>query len=184
MTRRAKASTGGERRTLKNVADAVRERLDATPERLARAREAGATPIRDADPRAETRGVRRILDPFDVMRANRVLAPHDPKLNDIRWLIGESLRRTHQRARLDALRAVAPDRGRCGRLRAAPRPAAGGGGPPRPRQAAQGGGAGRPCGLADPDPDHHRWRGGARMPRLRPRARHSLARRRGRDRSA
>ena len=44
------------------------------------------------------------------MRANRVLAPHDPKLNDIRWLVGESLRRTHQRARLDQLRAVAPDR--------------------------------------------------------------------------
>jgi len=44
------------------------------------------------------------------MRANRVLAPHDPKLNDIRWLVGESLRRTHMRARLDQLRAVAPDR--------------------------------------------------------------------------
>ena len=44
------------------------------------------------------------------MRANRLLAPHDPKLNDIRWLVGESLRRTHQRARLDQLRAVAPDR--------------------------------------------------------------------------
>ncbi len=44
------------------------------------------------------------------MRANRLLAPHDSKLNDIRWLIGESLRRTHQRARLDLLRAVAPDR--------------------------------------------------------------------------
>jgi hypothetical protein len=51
-----------------------------------------------------------MLDPFDTMRANRVLAPHDPKLNDIRWLVGESLRRTHQRARLDQLRAVAPDR--------------------------------------------------------------------------
>jgi hypothetical protein len=54
--------------------------------------------------------VRRILDPFDTMRANRLLAPHDSKLNDIRWLIGESLRRTHHRARLDLLRAVAPDR--------------------------------------------------------------------------
>ena len=38
------------------------------------------------------------------------LAPTDPKLNDIRWLVGESLRRTHHRARLDQLRAVAPDR--------------------------------------------------------------------------
>jgi hypothetical protein len=44
------------------------------------------------------------------MRANRLLAPHGQKLNDVRWLIGESLRRTHQRARLDLLRAVAPDR--------------------------------------------------------------------------
>ena len=84
--------------------DAVQERLDATPERLARARESGQTPTRDAD------RTRRIIDPFDAMRANRVLAPHDPKLNDIRWLVGESLRRTHQRARLDQLRAVAPDR--------------------------------------------------------------------------
>lgn len=88
----------------KNLADAVQERLDATPERLARARDAGQEAIRDGD------RLRRIIDPFDTMRTNRVLAPHDPKLNDIRWLVGESLRRTHQRAQLDALRAVAPDR--------------------------------------------------------------------------
>jgi hypothetical protein len=81
-----------------------RWRSRTTPERLARAKEAGETPTRDAD------RTRRMLDPFDTMRANRVLAPHDPKLNDIRWLVGESLRRTHQRARLDQLRAVAPDR--------------------------------------------------------------------------
>ena len=91
-------------RTPQELVDGVMERLDATPERLARARDAGETPTRDKD------RIRRILDPFDTMRANRVLAPHDPKLNDIRWLIGESLRRTHQRARLDALRAVALDR--------------------------------------------------------------------------
>ncbi len=86
------------------LADPAEERLDATPERLARAREAGQTPTRDSD------RLRRILDPFDIMRANRLLAPHDSKLNDIRWLIGESLRRMHKRAQLDALRAVAPDR--------------------------------------------------------------------------
>ena len=84
--------------------EAAQERLDATPERLARAREAGETPTREAS------RLRRILDPFDTMRANPLLAPHDQKLNDVRWLIGESLRRTHQRARLDLLRAVAPDR--------------------------------------------------------------------------
>ena len=73
--------------------------------RAARPGEGGRqTPTRDID------RLRRILDPFDTMRANRVLAPHDPKLNDIRWLIGKSLRRTHQRAQLDALRAIAPDR--------------------------------------------------------------------------
>lgn len=91
-------------RSPKDLVDGVMERLDATPERLARARAAGETPTHDKD------RVRRILDPFDTMRANRVLAPHDPQLNNIRWLIGESLRRTHHCARLDALRAVAPDR--------------------------------------------------------------------------
>ena len=79
------------------------ERLDATPERLTRAREAGQSAERGVD------RLRRILDPFDVMRSTRALAPHDPKLNDIRWLTGEALRRVHQRANLDALRAVAPD---------------------------------------------------------------------------
>jgi len=48
-------------------------------------------------------------DPFDVLRAKRALAPHDSELNDRRWLIGESLRRLHQRARVDALRALLGD---------------------------------------------------------------------------
>ena len=92
------------RKSSQGLLEAVQERLDATPERLARARESGQASAREAE------GARRIQDPFDAMRANRVLAPHDPKLNDIRWLVGESLRRTHHRARLDQLRAVAPDR--------------------------------------------------------------------------
>ena len=104
MIKTSRATPKTARRSPKNIADAVQEKLDATPERLARAREAGQTPVRDAERQ------RRILDPFDTMRANRLLAPHDQKLNDIRWLVGKSLRRTHQRARLDALRAVAPDR--------------------------------------------------------------------------
>jgi hypothetical protein len=103
-TKSASKSAANSPRRPKDIADAVQERMDATPERLARAREAGQSAIRDAE------RFRRILDPFDTMRANRLLAPHDPKLNDIRWLVGESLRRTHQRARLDQLRAVAPDR--------------------------------------------------------------------------
>jgi hypothetical protein len=80
------------------------ERLDATPERIARAAESGQEIAYGPDRR------RRIDDPFDVMRAHRALAPHDRKLNDIRWLIGEALRRLHHRAGLDGLRAVAPDR--------------------------------------------------------------------------
>ena len=92
------------RRSPQDLLDAVQARLDATPERLARARDAGETPSLDPS------RTRRMLDPFDTMRANRLLAPSDPKLNDIRWLVGESLRRTHHRARLDQLRAVAPDR--------------------------------------------------------------------------
>jgi hypothetical protein len=79
-------------------------RLDATPERLARAREAGQMTERGAD------RLRRISDPFDVMRIHRALAPHDASLNNLRWLIGEALRRLHQRASLDSLRAVAPER--------------------------------------------------------------------------
>ena len=109
MSRNPQGSGDPRPRRQANAA-AVEERFDATPERLARARDAGAAASRDSDPGSSFRGVRRILDPFDLMRANRVLAPHDSKLNDVRWLIGESLRRTHQRARTDALRAVAPDR--------------------------------------------------------------------------
>lgn len=74
--------------------------VDATPERRARAREAGHAVIR-----GEGRS-HRLLDPFDVMRANRVLAPHDPKLNDIRWLVGEALRRAHHRAHLIRMGSV------------------------------------------------------------------------------
>ena len=161
------------RKSPQDLLNAVQERLDATPERLARAKEAGETPSLDAD------RTRRMLDPFDTMRANRVLAPNDPKLNDIRWLVGESLRRTHHRARLDQLRAVAPDR--MGSTGFGPRH-----GLPQADVALQARdrlqgrrGSGRPACLADRDPDRHRGRGRARLPRLRPRARHPLARRRG-----
>ena len=92
-TRRAKARAQGES-----------DRLDATPQRLARAAEAGQKSERGADK------LRRLVDPFDVMRSTRALAPHDPRLNDLRWLIGEALRRLHRRADLDALRAAPLDR--------------------------------------------------------------------------
>jgi len=95
-------------RRAKSVPRPEEERLDATPERLERAAEAGQKAERGAD------RLRRMLDPFDVMRSTRALAPHDPRLNDLRWLIGESLRRLHGRAQLDALRAVALDRAASG----------------------------------------------------------------------
>ena len=91
------------RKSRKAAPAAEGDRLDATPERLSRAREAG----QGSERRLER--LRRILDPFDVMRSTRALAPHDPKINDIRWLIGEALRRLHQHAQLDALCAVQPD---------------------------------------------------------------------------
>ena len=53
---------------------------------------------------------RRLLDPFDAMRATRTLAPHDPKLNDLRWLAGEALRHLHARAHFDTLRSAPADR--------------------------------------------------------------------------
>ena len=166
------------RRSPQELLDAVQERLDATPERLARAREAGQTPTRDAD------RTRRIIDPFDAMRANRVLAPHDPKLNDIRWLVGESLRRTHDRARLDQLRAVAPDR--FGSTGFGPRP-----GLPQSetalfardklREAEERVG---PHAWPIVTRDRHRGRRRARLPRLHPRTRDAVARRRRGERPA
>ena len=83
---------------------AEEEALELTPERMSRAHEAG-----EKLERGEGRA-KRLLDPFDVMRSTRALAPHDPKLNDIRWLIGEALRRVYDRARMDGLRAVPLDR--------------------------------------------------------------------------
>jgi hypothetical protein len=92
------------RKSRKKAAPGTEERLDATPERLERAEEVG----QESETTKER--ARRLLDPFDVMRTTRALAPHDPKLNDTRWLIGESLRRIYDRARLDNLRAIATER--------------------------------------------------------------------------
>jgi hypothetical protein len=50
----------------------------------------------------------RALDPFDTMRATRALAPSDRRLNDKRWLVGETLRRLEARAL--GLRAADPAR--------------------------------------------------------------------------
>jgi hypothetical protein len=82
----------------------VEDRLDATPERLDRAKEAGQ------GAEMTTLRVRKLSDPFDLMRSTRALAPSDLRLNDVRWLIGEALRSVYNRARMDALRAMPPER--------------------------------------------------------------------------
>ena len=91
-------------RPRRRAATLPQERIEPTPERLARAHDSGQDVGQDRERRI------RIDDPFDLMRAHRALAPHDPRLNDLRWLIGDALRRLHHRAALDALRAMAPDR--------------------------------------------------------------------------
>ena len=80
------------------------DRLDATPERLTRAKEAGQ------GVELTQERVRKLSDPFDLMRSTRALAPNDLQLNDIRWLIGEALRSLYDRARMDGLRALPPER--------------------------------------------------------------------------
>ena len=65
----------------------------------------------DEAPESSGESARRRREPFDVMRSTRALAPHDPKLNDLRWLIGDALRRVHRRARFDPPGAAAPPQG-------------------------------------------------------------------------
>ena len=160
------------RRSPQELLDAVQERLDATPERLARARESRA----DADPRRRphpphSRSVRHHARQ-PAARAARSQAQRHP-------LAGRRIVAPHPSAR--EARPVARGRarpGRLDRLRPPPGPAAVRHRAPRPRQAARGRGPGRPARLADRDPHRHRGRGRARLPRLRPRTRHPLARRR------
>ena len=92
------------RRKTKKKSIELPDRLDATRERLARALESGQGVELTKD------RVRKLSDPFDLMRSTRALAPNDLKLNDIRWLIGEALRSLYDRARMEALRAMPPER--------------------------------------------------------------------------
>jgi hypothetical protein len=165
------ASTKRGRGRPQNSADASQERLDGTPERLARAMDAGQATTRDPEP-VEGRRIRRILDPFDVMRSNRVLA-RTIKKADRRIPAPHPSARP---ARRPARGRHRPDRRDL--LRPAPRPAPVRSGAPRPRQAAEGRGQSRTRRVADRDPHRHRGRRRARLPRFRPRTRHPLARRR------
>lgn len=91
-------------KTKKTVAE---KEIAPTKERLKRAKEAGQKVEKTQDKQDK---MLRITDPFDVMRSTRTLAPHDPRLNDIRWLVGEALRRLYIRAQLDVLRSVSLER--------------------------------------------------------------------------
>ena len=79
------------------------ERLDATPERIARAEEAGRRPRRRPDAPAG-------CSTPSTSCARRGPWPRTIPAQRVRWLIGEALRRVYSRAGLDALRAVAPDK--------------------------------------------------------------------------
>jgi hypothetical protein len=168
MIRTARATPKSSRRSPKDIAAAVQEKLDATPERLARAREAGETPVRDAE------RLRRILDPFDTMRANRLLARPEAQRYP---LVDRRIPAPHPSAR--QARRAARGRARSSRFDWF-RPASGiapvRGRAARPRQAAQRGGSGRPRRVADRHPHHHRRSRSARLPGLRPRTRHPVAR--------
>lgn len=56
----------------------------------------------------------RALAPFDVLRATRSLAPADVRLNDLRWLTGQGLRRLSDIAAAEPMRSPSMDRVRGG----------------------------------------------------------------------
>lgn len=72
---------------------------DATPERLRQAGGAGGTQIGPD-------GVRRMADPFDTLRSRGLLAPADPRLNDLLWQAGERFRQHWARAADDGLATI------------------------------------------------------------------------------
>lgn len=72
---------------------------DATPERLARARQGGEAVVDEA-------GVRRIGDPFDALRSRNLLDRLDIAANETLWHAGDRLRRHWTLSRLDGLTAV------------------------------------------------------------------------------
>ena len=76
---------------------------DATPERLEQARVHGAAAI-------DGQGVRRIADPFDVLRSRHLLDRTDPALNELLWQAGDRLRSHWHRTLLDGLATLDPAR--------------------------------------------------------------------------
>ena len=85
--------------SLAGGARVARGHEDATPERLARAREGG-------EARVDGAGVRRVGDPFDALRSRNLLDRLDIAANETLWHAGERLRRHWALSRLDQLSAV------------------------------------------------------------------------------
>ncbi|RYC32208.1 hypothetical protein D3273_09235 [Lichenibacterium minor] len=85
--------------SLAGAAPVARGHEDATPERLARARE-------DGDAAVDRAGVRRIGDPFDALRSRNLLDRLDIAANETLWHAGDRLRRHWHLSRLGALTAV------------------------------------------------------------------------------
>jgi hypothetical protein len=70
---------------------------DGTPERLAEAARTGEVGAEN--------GVRRLADPFDLLRRRQTLHRRDPAVNDRLWEIGDRFRRHWHGSRLDSLTA-------------------------------------------------------------------------------
>ena len=88
-----RVSLGGSARYPKIAPDAE----DATPERLAHAARTGHV--------GAEAGVRRLAEPFDLLRRRQYLDRQDAARNELLWEIGDRFRRHWHRSRLDSLTA-------------------------------------------------------------------------------
>jgi hypothetical protein len=92
--KRAPVSLGGSRRIAKVSAGFE----DGTEERLARAMRSGGALV-------DARGVRRLADPFDLLRGRQALDRENAVRNDLLWEAGARFRRHWHLSRLDGLKA-------------------------------------------------------------------------------
>lgn len=76
---------------------------DTTPERLKQARIGGSATV-------DGQGVRRIAEPFDVLRARHLLDRTDAAVNEMLWQAGDRLRGHWHRGMLDGLSTLDPSR--------------------------------------------------------------------------
>ena len=87
-----------------NAKDKVRLGFeDTTPERLKQARIGGAAAV-------DGHGLRRIAEPFDVLRTRHLLDRTDAAVNEVLWQAGDRLRGHWHRGMLDGLSTLDPSR--------------------------------------------------------------------------